>query len=100
MVELKIGRRIYNITEKDVALFNGACWLLTSQTYFNGWKDTYPAMSKVTCEKFVKKGILEMFKKEKEYTTSTGKQMGLYYYKFNMEKLNEFIDTQKNKVKP
>lgn len=43
------------------------------------------------CEKFVKKGILIMYRKEREYLTKDGKQMGLYYYKFDMTKLNEFL---------
>jgi len=92
MVELKIGRRIFEITENDVVLFNGACWQLISQEYFSGWHSCYPSMSKVMCEKFVKKGILVMYKKKDEYITMDGKQMGLYYYKFDVDKLNEYIN--------
>ena len=91
MAELKIGRRVWNITEKDIVLFNGACWQLITQTYFTDWSHCYPIMSKAMCEKFVRKNILVMFKKEREYLTQDGRQMGLYYYKFDLDKLNEFL---------
>lgn len=91
MAELKFGRDTFDITEKDVVMFNGACWQLITQKIHKGWHDYSPKASKAMCEKFVKKGILVMFKKEKEYTTMNGKQMGLYYYKFDMDKLNEYI---------
>jgi hypothetical protein len=91
MAELKIGRRTFNITDDDVVMHNGTCWQLMSQTYFDGWHRITPIMSKTMCEKFVKKNILVMYKKEREYVTTDGRQMGLYYYKFDMEKLNEFV---------
>ena len=77
MTELKIGRYVFNIDENDVVLFNGACWQLMTKQIRNGWHYYPPKMSKATCEKFVKKNILVMFKKEREYLTSGGEQMGL-----------------------
>ena len=91
MAELKIGRRVFDITEKDIVMFNGACWQLITQTIHSGWNNYSPKASKTMCEKFVKKGILVMYRKEQEYLTQDGKQMGLYYYKFDMNKLNEFL---------
>ena len=91
MAELKIGRRVFNITEKDIVMFNGACWQLITQTIHSGWNNYYPTVSKALCEKLLKKNILILVKKEREYTTESGKQMGLYYYKFDMDKLNEFL---------
>lgn len=92
MAELKISRKVFDITKKDVVLFNGACWQLITQTIFGGWHSYYPKMSKTMCEKFVKKGILILTNKKDEYITEDGKQMGLYYYKFDIDKLNEFIN--------
>ena len=94
MAKLKIGREFFDITEKYVVLFNGACWQLTSQTIFRGWHSHYPSMSKTMCERFVKKGILVLYQKKDEYITSKGKQMGLYYYKFDMDKLNEYLNKE------
>lgn len=91
MAELKIGRQVFDITEKDIVMFNGACWQLITQTVRGGWHDYYPTVSKTLCEKLLKKNILILVKKEREYTTESGKQMGLYYYKFDMDKLNEFL---------
>ena len=91
MAELKIGRKVFDITEKNVVLFNGACWQLITQTIHSGWNNYYPTVSKTLCEKLLKKNILILVKKEREYTTESGKQMGLYYYKFDIDKLNEFL---------
>ena len=91
MAELKIGRRTFDINEKDVVLHNGACWQLISQTYFDGWRSVYPTVSKAMCEKFVKKNILVHVETKDEYVTAEGKQMGMYYYKFDMGKLKEFL---------
>ena len=91
MAELKIGRRVFDITEKDIVMFNGACWQLITQTIHSGWNNYYPTVSKTLCEKLLKKNILILVKKEREYTTESGKQIGLYYYKFDIDKLNEFL---------
>lgn len=92
MAELKIGRNVFDINERDVVLFNGVCWQLITRKIHKGWHDCSPTVSKTMCNKFVKKDILVMFKKEKEYITSNGQQMGMYYYKFDMDKLNEFVN--------
>ena len=92
MAELKFGRNVFDITDEDVVMFNGACWQLISQKIFDGWYDYPPKVSKTMCEKFVKKGILVIYRKEQEYVTQDGRQMGLYYYKFDMDKLNEFLE--------
>lgn len=90
MAKLKIGRKFFDITENDVVLFNGACWQLVTQKLFKDWHYYYPKMSKTLCEKLLKKNILFLVKKEGEYVTESGKQMGLYYYKFNVGKLMNF----------
>ena len=84
----------FDITENDVVLFNGAGWQLISQTVFQGWHNYYPTMSKIMCEKFAKNGILVLYQKKDEYITQGGKQMGLYYYKFDMDKLNDYLNKE------
>ena len=42
MAELKFGRDVFNITDKDVVLFNGVCWQLISQKIHKGWHDYSP----------------------------------------------------------
>ena len=58
MAELKIGRLVFDITEKDIVMFNGACWQLITQTIHSGWNNYYPTVSKTLCEKLLKKNIL------------------------------------------
>ena len=91
MAKIKIQRKEFEITNKDIILFNGACWQLLTQKVFKDWNECCPTISKTMCEKFVKKDILVMVKKEKEYIASNGKQMGLYYYKFDIEKLENYL---------
>ena len=93
-MELKIGRKVFDITDKDVVLYNGACWQLITQTIFKEWNDYHPVMSKAICDKFIKKGILVMYKKKYEYIASNGNQMGMYYYKFDINKLTEYVNQQ------
>lgn len=95
MAELKVGRNVFDINENDVVLFNGACWMLLTRKIGKEWHYYNPTVSKALCQKLLKKDILVMFKKEREYLTSDGKQMGLYYYKFDMEKLEKYLDSNK-----
>lgn len=91
MTNLKIGRNTFEISEKDVVLFNGACWQLITQKVFRDWHYHFPTMSKALCDKLLKKNVLNLVKKENEYMTSDGERMGLYYYKFDVDKLAEFL---------
>lgn len=45
-IELKIGHRIFQITEKDLILDNGACAQVITQKIFKGWSEYSPTMSK------------------------------------------------------
>lgn len=92
MANLKVGRKIFDINKNDIVLFNGACWMLTTRKIKSGWNEITPSISKTLCEKLLKKNILILIKKEKEYVTSNGKQMGMYYYKFDIDKLNKFVN--------
>lgn len=96
MAVLKIGRREVDINENDIVLFNGACWQLITRKITKGWNSFYPLMSIALCNKLIKKNVLCMVKKEREYTTQDGQQMGLYYYKFNMDNLEKYLESLKN----
>lgn len=94
MADLKIGRLVFDITEKDVVMYNCACWQLITQKIRKGWRDYTPKLSKILCEKFVKKGILVLFKEDGGYVTADGRQMGLSYYKFDIPKLVEYLSKE------
>lgn len=87
MAVLKIGRHEVDINENDVVLFNGVCWQLITREIPDRWHSHPIKMSIALCNKLIKKNVLCMVKKEREYTTQDGQQMGLYYYKFNMDNL-------------
>ena len=91
MANLKVGREIYDINKNDIVLFNGACWQLITRKVFRDWYEYSPTMSKTLCKKLLNKNVLVLTKKEGEYQTASGEQMGLYYYKFDIDKLNEFL---------
>lgn len=56
---LKIGHMEFTVSGKDRILFNGACYILVTQTYRSGWSRVNPTLSKVKCKKWIKQGILE-----------------------------------------
>ncbi len=74
--ELKIGHRTYTITEIDNVLFNGACYMLTSQQYQSGWQRVYLQLSKAKAEKWIKQGYLKF-----NYETNVS-GVSMLYYKF------------------
>lgn len=86
---VKIGRNHFDITEDDVVLFNGAIWQLISQRIAKGWNEYVPVIGKTKAEKWKKTGVIYLVKETWLYKTESGKQMGLWYYKFNIEKLKE-----------
>lgn len=96
MAVLKIGRHNVDINENDVVLFNGVCWQLITREIPDGWYSHPIKMSIALCKKLIKKNVLYMVKKEREYTTQDGQQMGLYYYKFNMDNLEKYFESLKN----
>lgn len=74
--ELKIGHRIYTITESDNVLFNGACYMLTSQQYQSGRYKISPKLAKAKAEKWIKQGYLKF-----NYETNVS-GVSMLYYKF------------------
>jgi len=79
--ELKIGRRIYTITENDRILFNGNCYQLVTQNYGTSWNSTTPILAKIKAKKFIKQGYLV----EGSKTQSYGVPMIYYRFTSNLE---------------
>lgn len=82
---IKCGRKEYEVNEHDILLFNGSCWQLITKKERKGYGFATPVVSKTLCNKLLKENKIYMFRKEKEYVTENGKQMGLYYYRFAKE---------------
>lgn len=84
-MKIKCGRKEFKVDENDVLLFNGACWQLVTKKVRSGYGFAIPTVSKTLCNKLLKEKKIYMFRRECEYITSDGKQMGLYYYRFVKE---------------
>ena len=84
-MKIKCGRKEFEVNENDVLLFNGACWMLITKKIQKGYGFVVPTVSKTVCNKLLKKNEIYLFRREKEYVTSDGRQMGLYYYRFKKE---------------
>lgn len=84
-MKIKCGRKEFEVDENDVLIFNGVCWLLVSKKERCGYGFTTPTVSKALCNKLLKENKIYMFRREREYITSDGQQMGLYYYRFAKE---------------
>lgn len=82
---INCGRKKFEVNENDVLLFNGCCWQLITKKVRKGYGFTTPVVSKTLCNKLIKEKKIYMFRREKEYVTENGKQMGLYYYRFVKE---------------
>jgi hypothetical protein len=60
-MEIKCNRKVFNLTDKDVILFNGACYMLLTQTYRSNYTNINPTIAKAKAQKMIKDGILEMY---------------------------------------
>lgn len=83
-MKISIGRRKFNITNKDVVMDNGACYQLITQTYYKDWGNYYPVMSKRMFNKFVKDGTLILESEKDNGILGNGNRFILKYYRFNV----------------
>lgn len=55
-MKVKINRREYDLNEKDYCIFNGACYILKTQQYFQDWGYHNPIFPKTLMKKMLKDG--------------------------------------------
>lgn len=79
-MEIKCGRRIFNVTSKDLILDNGACYQLITQKYFKDWHNCTPVVSKTLFKKLLVMGKIR--KSEKRYRTGHKSQPYFDLYEF------------------
>ena len=90
-MDLKVGRNILDINEKDIILDNGACYQIITKEVGKLFETYSPIMSKKLFDRLNRCGAVytnEMLKKkafEKYYTNSCT------FWAFNIEKLEEFL---------
>lgn len=90
-MDLKVGRNILDINEKDIILDNGACYQIITKEVGKLFETYSPIMSKKLFDRLNRCGAVytnEMLKKkafEKYHTNSCT------FWAFNIEKLEEFL---------
>lgn len=57
-IEIKIGGKVFKISEKDLVLDNGSCAQLITQHITKGWDQITPVMSKKMFRDMKKQGLL------------------------------------------
>lgn len=70
-MEIKIGRRTFNLTGEDKILDNGACYQLITQTIRKGYDETCPVISKTAFNKLLKED--KVVKTEEKYRDYFGR---------------------------
>lgn len=81
-MELKCGKNTYQLTEKDVILFNGAAYILMTRKERSGYFTSSPSVGKTKMKQLIKNGSLRkvIFKNPPyraenfEYYKITGKE--------------------------
>lgn len=90
-MDLKVGRDVLDINEKDIILDNGACYQIITKEVGKLWKAYFPVISKSLFSKLNKCGAVytnEMLKKkafERYHINSCT------FWAFDMKKLEEFL---------
>ena len=87
-IELKIGRRICEIPEKDLVMDNGSCVQVVTQKIFKGWLDYSPVMSKKMFKDMKRLGFLYTNDKLKELCHKNHSDF-CTYYAFNIPAMVE-----------
>ena len=82
-MDLKVGRNILDINEKDIILDNGACYQIITKEAGKLWETYSPIMSKKLFDRLNRCGAVYTI--EKYHTNSCT------FWAFNIEKLEEFL---------
>jgi hypothetical protein len=90
-MDLKVGRDVLDINEKDIILDNGNCYQIITKEVRKRWETYYPKINKSLFSKLNKCGAVytnEMLKKkafERYHINSCT------FWAFDMKKLEEFL---------
>ena len=90
MALLKVGKHVLDVTKDDIVCTNGSRWWFETKV-INGW-GCYDMPIKTLCKKLIRKGILYYVDKDEV-------NWFLRYYKFNIEKLEEYLKEESEKKK-
>ncbi|WP_448902319.1 hypothetical protein [Eubacterium sp.] len=89
MIELKVGRNIIELDDKDLILDNGACYQIITREIGSGFDKHSPKMSKKLFNDLKK---LELIYTSKTLRQAAIKRYGSHvktYWKFNIERMQK-----------
>ena len=75
-MKVKCGRREIILDEKDIIMFNGACYQIITKKIGVGWEATTPIIGKTKAKELIKNGLL----KEVKFKNPPYKTESLVYY--------------------
>ena len=82
-MNLKIGRRIYEVDQNDVIFDNSACYQLITK-HMSLTNRSYPVITGGQFKKLLKENAICLVNESLVYMTDEGKEMWHRYYKFNV----------------
>lgn len=82
-MELKIGRKVYEVDQIDVIFDNSACYQLITK-HMSLTNRSYPALTAGQFKKLLKENIIYLANESLAYVTEEGEEMWHRYYKFNV----------------
>jgi hypothetical protein len=56
---VKCGRIEFELTEKDLVMYNGACYQIITRKVGFGWNESTPIIAKSRAMKLIKEGLLK-----------------------------------------
>jgi len=86
-MELKIGRKIFNIDDKDLILDNGSCYQLITKEIKKGFDSYSPIISKKLFNNLKKCGLVFTNENLKKTAMENYKYADVTYWKFNVEQM-------------
>lgn len=96
-MKMKIGHRQFDITNKDILVFNEVIYYLQTQSYFKDWCNVRPTMSKTQFKKLLKENALQLIGRKFWFKDKQGKDHYLTYYNFCIENIKtEKKESSKN----
>lgn len=84
---MKIGRKEYDINDKDVIFDNGACYQLISREIRSGFNTASPIISKALFAKLLKNDVVKIHKNSEEICKRRYGYTDCRLWVFDIEKL-------------
>lgn len=87
MIKLKIGRKVFEINDKDLILDNGVCYQIVTQKVCKGFDSHCPKMSKKLFNDLKKLELIYTSEGLKQDATKKYGMSSVTYWKFNIDRM-------------